>query len=1126
MKSSNHILFIILIFSGFLVVGCKEKQPLFLERSIADTGVDFENTLVETPDYNVLTYEYFYNGAGVGVGDLNGDGLADVYLSGNQVENKLFLNKGDFKFQDITQKSGIQEKKCWKTGVSIVDVNGDGLLDIYLSYSGNAPGESATTPVRKDYKGRSNQLFINTGNSPEGIPVFEEKAQEYGLSGIGTFSTQAYFLDYDLDGDLDMFLLNHANKFYNTLFNVGVLRKKRHPYYGNKLFKNNNNFFEEVSEEAGIIGSGVNFGLSAAISDLNQDGYPDVYVTNDYEEQDFLYLNNGDGTFKEITKTVFGHLSNFGMGSDIADINNDGLQDIFVADMWPEDNYRQKALKGPDQYNRYQRLIDSGYHYQYMRNTLQLNRGLSPKDSILRFSEVGQLFGVSNTDWSWAPLLADYDNDGRKDLFITNGFLRDFSNLDFLNYTVNNEVQKAQDNQQAVDLPKLISEMPATKIANYAYQNTGSLKFKDVTKEWGLSQKTVSNAAAYADFDNDGDLDLIINNLNQPVLLYENTAQNQKNNFIKIKLEGTTKNTLALGAKVYVNLENGTSIFQEAYYGRGYQSSVEPIMTIGLGEAERIKNLQVIWPSKTVTELDNLDVNQTLTLSEKNAKNSLIFKLIPQDQLLTDITQDSQLNFKHTENNYVDFNTESLIPYQLSRMGGKASVADVNADGNDDVYLEGARGQTGILYLGTDTGTLEENNINQPWTSVLDSSQEDTASLFFDADGDQDLDLYIVSGGNEKVNGDAYYQDRLYINDGKGSFRKAENSLPDMKFSGGVVTASDFDKDGDLDIFVGGRLNGNSYPLIPRSTILLNDGNAKFLALRNFDLEKVGMVTDAVWEDINADSWPDLVLVGEWMPITIFINTNGILTNQTQAYGLADSNGWWLTIKPHDIDNDGDTDFLLGNLGANIPFTASPTEPMRYYIQDIDNNGRIDPILTHYINGVSYPVPGRDELLGQVPRLKKHYKTYESYAATSTDDLLKTAAIKPRFTYQINELKSSYLENTGDGKFKLNVMPEELQVSAIQDFVIADFDADGQNEILAAGNLFPFRVNIGRLDASFGTIFTYDSGKILTEGFTNKTWLDGDVRYLAVMNFNSGEKRLLVTRNDDFATMHKIKNSQ
>ena len=1113
--SSTYLLF----FIALLTISC-EKETLFTKVSPTNSGLVFENKLVEDEQNNVMTYEYIYNGAGIAVADLNNDGLTDVYVSGNEVPNKLFLNQGDLHFKEATSLSGLQEKKGWKTGVTMADVNGDGWMDIYVCYSGNAPQEGFEKPVIIDYPPRANQLFINTGKPENGVPKFVDKTDEYGLGAIGTFSTQAYFFDYDLDGDLDMFLVNHANKFYSTFYNVKTLRQKRHPYFGNKLFKNENNKFTEVSESSGIHGGGLNFGLSAAISDLNLDGWPDIYVTNDYDEQDYCYLNNQDGTFTDISHTAFGHISKYSMGSDIADINNDGYPDLFVADMLPEDNYRQKVLKGPDEYDKYSMAVDSGYHYQHMRNMLHVNKGISP-DNSLEFSEVGQTFGVSNTDWSWAPLLADYDSDGYKDLFITNGYLRDYSNLDFVNYIANTTISQAKSENREVALIPLLNKIPSTKIPNYAFQNENGKQFKKVSEAWGLDEKSVSNAAVYADFDNDGDLDLLVSDLNAPLKLYRNNGQHlSENNFIKIKLKGKAKNTLGIGAKIIVALPDGKRIYQEAFYGRGYQSYVEPTLTIGIGKNEKVDKIEVFWPYGDKNELTDIVANSESIVDQSHATPGKFPSPIVKKSMFEKLTDSSGLDYRHQENNYVDFYYDRLMPYQMSRLGGRMAVGDINGDENDDVYFGGAVGQAGKLFLGNDDGTFIEDIKTQPWLAPKPSEKEEVDPLFFDANDDGLLDIYIVNGGNEQLAGSLFYQDHLYLNQGEGQFIDASQALPNTAFSGGVAKAADYDNDGDMDLFLGGRLDAQHYPFTPESILLRNDskeGKIKFTRVEQKDMLHIGMVTDATWTDLDNDGWKDLILVGEWMPISIFMNHEGVF----EKFQVENSSGWWSSVESIDIDSDGDLDILAGNLGNNTQLKASFEEPMIYYVQDIDKDGNLDPLLTYYIDGKSYPIPSRDELLTQVNSLKKVYTSYDKYAKATIEDILKAAKVSSTSVLTINELRSGYFLNDGDNGFSFHPFPSLAQQSIINAFVEDDFNGDQKKEILLAGNFFPFRASMGKLDASKGMLLTWKDGELQISNDGENLWLDGDVRDLSTAKFKNGEKRLLLSRNNDKAEVFK-----
>ncbi|MFZ6011069.1 MAG: VCBS repeat-containing protein [Bacteroidota bacterium] len=1108
----------------FSCLQCSDESRQFTELSADDTGLYFRNDIVESKHNNIMTYEYSYNGGGVAAGDLNHDGLADLYFTGNSTPNKLFLNKGNWKFEDVTAQTKTEGRTDWKTGVTMADVNADGWLDIYLCYSGNAPGEGYNLPVTKDYPNRSNQLYINMGCSPGGTPTFTERAKEYGLDAIGTFSTQAYFFDYDRDQDLDMFLLNHANMFYAAFFNTTRLRNLRHPYFGNKLYRNNNNKFEEVSKEAGIHGSGLNFGLSAAISDLNFDGWPDIYVTNDYEEQDFCYINNRDGTFKEASHQMFGHLSKFGMGSDIADINNDGLQDIMVLDMLPEDNHRQKLLKGPDEYDRYTLAADSGYHHQNMRNTLQLNRGFGP-DSLPRFSEIGQLAGVSNTDWSWAPLFVDLDNDGLKDIFVANGYLRDFNNMDFIKYNSEAYAQ-AKATGKPVDYLKLIQQLPSTRLNNYVFKNEGGIQFSNKTTEWGLTRKSVSNGAVYADLDNDGDLDIVTNNLNDNIMvLRNNQQQRQQNNFVKITLKGKNPNTQGLGSKIWVTLDDKT-IFHEAYFTRGFQCSVEPVITIGIGKSQTAKEIKILWPDNTESVVNHVPANQSIVVEQEKTKSAPDARQPPNLTSLHDASGISGIDFRHQENKFIDFKMQRLLFYQLSKLGGKLAKGDVNKDGNDDIFFGGASGQPGTLYFGNFDGTFYKAN-SQPWNE--DAVAEDTDALFFDADNDGDEDIYIVSGGTEFIPGAPLYQDRIYANNGQGLFQKVTHALPEETTSGSCVSAADFDKDGDLDIFVGGRLTPSNYGVIPQSFLLRNDsqpGAPKFTDTKHNILQHVGMVTDAIWTDFNNDTWPDLMLTGEWMPIRLFENKKGKLT-ELKIPALEKSNGWWTCIFPYDVDRDGDIDYLAGNAGMNLQFKASSTEPVELFSGDFNNDGVLDPIVSYYVQGERYPLASRDELLEQIAPLRKKFVSYSSYALASLESVADREQLEKAYHFQAFELRSSWLENIGGKDFKLKNLPVPSQFSCVNGFISADFDGDGLEEILAVGNFFPYKPQLGRSDASFGTFLYFEGGELqVGDGVTAHTWLNGDIRDIIIAKSTAGAKKIVVSRNNDKAGVYDIRASQ
>lgn len=1111
---------LIIIFLFVTVVACRhQEEKLFEKLSPSETGIDFTNTITEDREHNVFTYQYYYNGNGVAVGDVNNDGLADVFFTGNQTPSKLFINKGDFHFEDVTGKAGVAGKNAWRTGANMVDINGDGLLDVYVCYSGFGSESD-----------RAKQLFINNGSDKDGIPSFTEKAAEYGVDAPGTYTSQSAFFDYDRDGDLDMFLLNHANEFYSPFFNTRRLRTLRHPQYGNQLYRNDNGHFTDVSTEAGIFGGGINFGLGIAISDINNDGWPDILVSNDFHEQDYLYLNNKNGTFNDVCKEVFGHMSRNTMGVDIADFNNDLLPDVYTLDMLAEDNYRQKILQGADEYDKYTLMVDSGYGHQNNRNMLQLHSGFSP-DGMPVFAEIGQLAGVSNTDWSWASLFADFDNDGLKDLFVTNGYLRESTNLDFMKYEVAEAMQQAVENGLDVSTPQtyaanmplyeLVKKMPSTKISNYMYRNKGDLTFSNETQNWGLDEKSVSSGASYVDLDNDGALDLIVCNNNDPVFVYRNhNAKKDKNNFIKIKLAGDGKNVFGIGARVIVTTDSGQQV-QEMYPVRGYQSSVDYVLNFGLGRQNRIKEVKVFWSPDSATIISGPAINSTLTIEKAHAVAVDISENQP-PALFSDISQASGIDFRHKENYYVDFKHEYLIPYELSRQGPKMAKADVNNDGLEDIFIGGAAGQGGALYIQDEKGRFSLA-ATQPWK--IAGMADNTGSVFFDADNDGDADLYISNGGSEWLIPGPQLQDQLYTNDGRGNFSKTEGVLPEEVYSGNCVATADFDKDGDLDLFAGASSIPGLYPLNTGNILLRNDFDKTTGRLRFTDITKqvagdplfkAGMITDAVWTDMDKDGWPDLVVTGEWMPVMIFHNENGKrLSGISEKAGLQKTNGWWCRIIPADIDNDGDMDFIAGNMGTNTQFKTNEQQPLVTYADDFDNNGQMDPVMTWYIQNASYPFNSRDEIVGQLPVLNKKFIRYADFARAGIDDILSKEQIEKAKKLYIYTTQSSLLIND-NGVFEIKPLPVEAQFSIVNAVLYKDFDADGQEDILLAGNFYSFRVQQGRCDAGMGLLLKGDGkgGFTVVDRKTTGVHISGDVRDMIELQ-GRNRATIVVSKNND-----------
>ncbi|MDN5203160.1 VCBS repeat-containing protein [Fulvivirgaceae bacterium BMA10] len=1054
---SKKYLIILIIFG--LLQSCNSSESteevsdtdkLFTLLSPDDTHLKFKNQLKEDKENNHLVNDQFVTGAGVAVGDINNDGLADIFFTGNQVEDRLFLNKGGMRFEDITEKAGIAPDKTWSTGATFADVNGDGYVDLYICKNVNQDSEKSI-----------NKLYINKGDL-----TFEEEAEAYGLADKG-FSVQATFFDFDMDGYLDMYLVNQPPSLGNR--RGGKIDPYDHVslLYSDKIYKNvDNKGFADATEYAGVFNFA--YGLSASVGDFNNDGYPDIYVANDFDLPDHLYINRGDGTYENRINQAVKHISNFSMGTDVADYDNDGLMDVMVLDMVAEDHKRIKTFMGGMNPDNFWKVVKKGWHYQYMFNTLQRNNGNGT------FGELAHLGGVSNTDWSWGPLFADFDNDGWKDLFVTNGVKRNMrhGDLDKTYTTVLDSLEliakrKGEKLQDMIDIMEFVEMAPVDKLPNYIFKNNGDLTFSKKIEEWGMELPSLSNGAAYADFDNDGDIDIVVSNIDEYAFLYQNNAiQKGKGNYLRFDVR-SKYGSPAYGTSVKLMRHGDLWQLQHLSNARGFFSKSEDQLHFGLGEETMIEKAIVTWPNGKEIVLENINANQLVKVHEKDAQNiQLAQSAISKGKAFTDVSRNVGLTFQHKENKYDDYENEPLLPHKMSNFGPGLATGDVNGDGLDDFFIGGAAGYTGAIFKQKSNGQFEK--IETPFLEE-DKAAEDLGGAFFDADQDGDLDLYVVSGGNEFKPNDPLLQDRLYINHGAGKFRKENDRLPQMLTSGSRVVPGDFDQDGDQDLFVAGRLIPGSYPLPARSYILQNN-NGRFDDVTEGiapELLKAGLVTSAAWTDYNNDDQLDLVLVGEWMPVTFFENQDGKFKNVTNELGLENTAGWYYEVVAKDFDHDGDDDYVVGNLGLNYKYKASLEQPFEVYSHDFDANGTLDIVLSYYEHGEMVPVRGRSCSSQQIPGIKEEFPTFESFGDANLTEIYGNG-LDEALRYQAHTFASAYIENVGNGSFKITPLPNVVQVSSINNIVAHDFNGDKNLDLLVSGNLYSSEIETPRNDAGMG----------------------------------------------------------
>lgn len=1075
--------------------GPATSDKIFSKLDPEDTGIEFTNTLTENDSLNYFTYSYLYMGGGISAGDINNDGLIDLFFTGNMVPNKLYLNKGGLQFEDITEQSGVKGDERWYTGVTMADVNSDGFLDIYCSVGGK-------------FGPKENQLYINQGDL-----TFKEEGQAYGLDDKGN-SVQSTFFDYDKDGDLDMYLANYPPTPFNAP-NQFYLFKTKYPkeIETDKLYRNDNGRFVDVAEEAGLRTFGLS--LSATVGDLNADGWPDIYISNDFSTPDYLFINNQDGTFTEQVRNLTKNTSFYGMGVDIADFNNDGWLDIIQADMTAKDNRRSKANMASMNPDLFWSTVNSGFHYQYMQNSLQLNNGLL-KDSLPDFSNISRLAGVSSTDWSWGPLFADLDNDGWKDLFISNGTRREINNRDYF------LEREAQNNPMDSLLQRSLA-IPSEKIDNFVFRNQQDLTFKQVNEDWGITFEGFSNGSVYADLDNDGDLEIVINNIDDTAVIFENRAS-EKANSITINFKGPEHNRSGLGVKVLID-QGEQKQFQELTLSRGFQSSVAPQLHFGLGDQKVIDSVKILWPDGKIEILEAVSANQQLTIDHANAMedNDPQYKN-PTRKFAT--VKDSSLvvSHLHQENYYNDFANEILLPHQTSTFGPNLVVGDLNGDQLEDLVIGGASGQAAAIYLQR-SGKLTPLTVSD---FESDKMHEDLGIEIFDANNDGYNDIYIVSGGNEFEPGSESLQDRLYVNDGKANFKRSQNSLPDLRTSGSRIHSHDYDKDGDLDLLVCGRLIPGNYPMPANSYILENvseNGKAKFNDVTSQvapKLTELGMVTDALWTDFNGDGATDIILVGEWMPITILKNSNGTFVDVTEEVLKEDTSGWWFSIAQGDFDMDGDLDYVLGNLGLNYKYKANEEETFDIYYNDFDKSGTKDIVLSYFNGGRKYPLRGRECSSQQMPGIKKKFEDYASFSTATLEDVYTSDYLESSLHYQVKSFASIYLENQGNALVP-KPLPLPAQLSSVNQILVRDFDEDKILDLVMAGNLYSSEVETPRNDAGIG-LYLKGDGTGNLEAVPNRIsglFVPGDVKDLSTIRIGNSEY-IVAAKNNDYIQFIKI----